>query len=62
MMKYTLGAIAAAIIAGTAFVQPAEARCMWDGAAWQCWHQPHYGFYRDFDRPHYRHFYGFDRY
>jgi len=57
-MRFVLGAVAAALLAGAAFVQPAEARCFWNGFAMECyrpapyWHERH--FYRDFDR-------GFDR-
>ena len=37
-MKLVLGALAAAVVASVAFVQPAEARCFWNGFAWQCHH------------------------
>ena len=37
-MRYILGAIAAAAIAGVAFVQPAEARCFWNGFETVCVH------------------------
>jgi hypothetical protein len=53
-MKYVLGAVAAVLIAGAAFVQPAEARCFWNGFAMECFHGGpywHRHFYRDFDRP-----------
>lgn len=55
-MKFVLVALAAAVIAGVAFVQPAEARCFWNGFAMECFHEgPHFWherhFYRDFDRP-----------
>ncbi len=58
-MRFVLGAVAAALLAGAAFVQPAEARCFWDGFAMQCEHSGplfygHRHFYRDFDRPIYR--------
>lgn len=57
-MKFVLGAFAAAVIAGVAFVQPAEARCFWNGFAMECFHSNpyfwgHRHFYRDFDRPHF---------
>ena len=56
-MKFVLGALAAAVIAGVAFVQPAEARCFWNGFAMECFHPAPYAwhrhFYRDFDRPHF---------
>jgi hypothetical protein len=58
-MRYILGAIAAAAIAGVAFVQPAEARCFWNGFETVCVHHssPMWGgyrhYYRDFDRPHF---------
>ena len=55
-MKFVLGAVAAAVLAGAAFVQPAEARCFWNGFAMECyhsapyyWHRDH--FYRDFEGP-----------
>ena len=60
-MRFILGALAAVAIAGVAFVQPAEARCFWNGFETVC---VHHGFgggfgpgfyrhhmYRDFDRP-----------
>jgi hypothetical protein len=55
-MKYVLGAVAAALLVGATFVQPAEARCFWNGFAMECFHSNPYGwhrhhFYRDFDRP-----------
>ena len=61
-MRFVLGAVAAALLAGVAFVQPAEARCFWNGFAMECyrpapyWHERH--FYRDFDRPYHRDYYG----
>ena len=59
-MRFILGAIMAAAIAGVAFVQPAEARCFWNGFETVCVHTQHYGFdrpyIRDFDRPYVRHF------
>jgi hypothetical protein len=64
-MKYILGALTAVtLLVGVAASQPAEARCFWNGFAWECFHRPHYGFYGarhwDWDRPHYRH-YGWGR-
>jgi hypothetical protein len=63
-MRYVLGAVAAALLVGATFVQPAEARCFWNGFAMECFHHggPFYGgyrhhFYRDFDRPIYRDWY-----
>jgi hypothetical protein len=54
-MRFVLGAVAAALLAGAAFVQPAEARCFWNGFAMECYHSnPYWGhrpFYRDYDRP-----------
>jgi hypothetical protein len=56
-MKFVLGAVAAALLAGAAFVQPAEARCFWNGFETVCVHHnyPMFGyrehFHRDFDRP-----------
>ena len=64
-MRYILGAMMAAAIAGAAFVQPAEARCFTNGFETTCVrHGPMYGdwgyrhhFYRDgfygggFERP-----------
>jgi hypothetical protein len=62
-MKFILGAVAAAVIAGAAFVQPAEARCFWNGFETVC--VQHHGMYRDFDRPYWRdngwRGYGWDR-
>jgi hypothetical protein len=63
-MRFILGAIMAAVIAGVAFVQPAEARCFWNGFETVCVHRSNpmwgYGyrhFHRDFDRPIYRDWY-----
>lgn len=42
-MKIILGTLAAAVLASVAFAQPAEARCAWNGFAWQCWGGPRYG-------------------
>ena len=43
-MKFVVGALAAvAMLVGVAASQPAEARCFWNGFAWQCWHRPHFG-------------------
>jgi len=59
-MKFILGALAAVAIAGVAFVQPAEARCFWNGLETVCVHHDYgpFGFYRhhyrDWDRPYYR--------
>lgn len=51
-MRFILGALAAAVIAGVAFVQPAEARCFWNGFATICTHGGYgYGYGH-------RHFYG----
>ena len=66
-MKLVIGALAAVtLLVGVAASQPAEARCFWDGFAWQCFHRPHHywrerhwGWDRGWDRPH---FYGWDRY
>ena len=41
-MKFALGVLAAAVIAGVAFVQPAEARCFWNGFAMECFHSNPY--------------------
>ncbi len=63
-MRFILGTLAAVAIAGVAFVQPAEARCFWNGFETVCVHHGFgpYGFYRhhmyrDFDRPYYRDWY-----
>jgi hypothetical protein len=54
-MRFILGAIMAAAVAGIAFVQPAEARCFWNGFETVCVRHadPMFGprhFDRDFDR------------
>jgi hypothetical protein len=58
-MRFILGAIMAAAVASIAFVQPAEARCFWNGFETVCVHHrtapmAGYGFrshvYSDFDR------------
>ena len=43
-MKYILGTVAAAMLAGAVFVQPAEARCWWNGFETVCVHHfyPHH--------------------
>jgi len=63
-MKVILGGLGAVAIAGVAFVQPAEARCFWNGFETVCVHHGFgpYGFYRhhmyrNFDRPYYRDWY-----
>ena len=66
-MRFILGALVAIAVAGVAFVQPAEARCFWNGFETVC---VHHGFgggfgpgfyrhhmYRDWDRPYYRDWY-----
>jgi len=60
-MKFVVGALAAVtMLVGVAASQPAEARCLWNGFAWQCWHRPHFGngygpgwHWRHHHRPHY---------
>ena len=69
-MRFILGAIMAAAIAGVAFVQPAEARCFSNGFETTCVHRGpmmgygwggdgyrHRDFDRGFDRPIYRDWY-----
>ena len=63
-MRFILGAIMAAAVASIAFVQPAEARCFWNGFETVCVRHSHsmfgyrHHFNRDFDRPHfYRNWY-----
>jgi len=67
-MRFILGAIMAAAIAGVAFVQPAEARCFSNGFETTCVHHGpmmgygwggyrHRDFDRGFDRPIYRDWY-----
>ena len=42
-MKFVVGALAAVtLLVGVAASQPAEARCFWNGFAWECWHHPHH--------------------
>lgn len=57
MMKLILGALTAAVIAGVAFVQPAEARCFWNGFAMECYRSHFVDPYRfdRFDRPSFYH-------
>ena len=66
-MKYVLGALAAvALLVGVSASQPAEARCFWNGFAWECFQRPHYGYgwhgqrAWGWDRPYWHH-YGWDR-
>lgn len=49
-MKYVLGAVAAALLVGATFVQPAQARCFWNGFAMECFHSNPYGWHRHFYR------------
>ena len=58
-MRIILGALTAmALLVGVAASQPAEARCFWNGFAMECFHHPHFGYWRDrgwdrgWDRPH----------
>lgn len=44
-MKLMLGTVAAVMLLGAAFAQPAEARCFWNGFAMECWHAPHHGYW-----------------
>lgn len=58
LMRFILGTIMAAAVASIAFVQPAEARCFWNGFETVCVRHsaPMFGYrhyYRDFDRPHF---------
>lgn len=40
-MRVFVGAFAGlALLAGTVAARPAEARCFWNGYAWECWHHP----------------------
>ena len=77
-MKFLVGAVAAAaVLVGVAASQPAEARCFWNGFAWECWHHPrHFGWGHDrawdrwgwdhhpwdWDRPHWRSHWGWERF
>ena len=56
-MRYVLGAVAAALMVGAVFAQPAEARCFFNGFetvcvhhSWHPWHRHFYGggFYRPY--------------
>jgi hypothetical protein len=44
-MRFVLGMLAAAVITGAAFIQPAEARCFWNGFDTVCVHHRHFGFH-----------------
>lgn len=54
-MKYILGALAAVtLLVGVAASQPAEARCFWNGFAWECIHHGPWWWHRHhFHRPYY---------
>jgi len=55
-VKFVFGTLAAAVIAGVAFVQPAQARCFWNGFETVCVHHMYRDYvYRDYDRPYWRH-------
>jgi hypothetical protein len=47
-MKAVFGALmAVSLLAGAATIQPAQARCWWNGAYWHCWHpHPHAWWWR----------------
>ncbi len=51
-MKLILSAAVIAVTLGVVAVQPAEARCWWNGYSWQCWQAPrhHHGYWRHHDR------------
>ena len=59
-MKVMFGAIAAAILVGAVWAQPAEARCWFDGFRTVCVHNGygyggwHHRWHRDWDRGYYR--------
>ena len=60
-MKIILGAVAAAVMVGMTFVQPADARCFWNGFETVCVHHR----YMDMERPYfhsYRDYRDWDRY
>jgi hypothetical protein len=41
VMKFILGALGAVtLLVGIAGIQPAEARCFWNGVAMECYHHP----------------------
>ncbi|MBV9862871.1 MAG: hypothetical protein JO267_12080 [Alphaproteobacteria bacterium] len=42
-MKLLLSTVVALMLASAVLVQPAEARCWWNGYVMQCWHPHHYG-------------------
>ena len=51
-MRFVLGVLTAAMLAGAVWTQPAEARCWSNGYVVQCWHHPH---------PYWRHHYWRER-
>jgi hypothetical protein len=55
MRKFVLATLAALAIGTAAFVQPAEARCWWNGYSWHCWGGPHAWGWRH-HHPYWRHY------
>jgi hypothetical protein len=57
-MKIIVGALAAVtLLVGVAASQPAEARCFWNGFAWECWHHyRHHGWHHPYWGPHWRYY------
>ena len=51
-MKIILGALAAIVVAGVGFVQPAAAgeKCVRHDGVWRCVERPSMGWHRDHDR------------
>lgn len=61
-MKVMFGAIAAAMLVGAVWAQPAEARCFWNGFATVCTHHGYgYGYGGGWHHRHWDHGYGWHR-
>jgi hypothetical protein len=51
MKKFVLAAVAAVVLSSAALSSPAEARCLWNGYGWHCWHPHAWGW-------HHHHYWG----
>jgi hypothetical protein len=60
-MKVIFGAIAAAVLFGAVFVQPAEARCWFNGFQTVCVHHGYGGYGYGYPGWHHRWYRGWDR-
>ena len=55
MKKIVIASLAAFLLGTAALSTPAEARCWWNGYAWDCW-RPHHAWWWRHHHPYYRHY------